>query len=69
MARVTKIKNIKVVVWTEALKQFLFWKKAEGVSEQTQKDNDQHVKLFFKRYCNSFETAGYLKNNLFEYLG
>jgi GH24 family phage-related lysozyme (muramidase) len=37
MARITKIKNIKAVVWTDALKQFLFWKKAEGVSEQTQK--------------------------------
>ncbi|OMD48474.1 MULTISPECIES: hypothetical protein [Paenibacillus] len=69
MARVTKIKNIKAVIWTDALKQFLFWKKAEGVSEQTQKDYEQHVKLFFKRYSNSFETADYFKNNLFEYLG
>lgn len=69
MARVTKIKNIKAVVWTEALTQFSFWKKAEGVSEQTQKDYEQHVKLFFKRYSNSSETVDYLKNNLFEYLG
>ncbi|WP_419884990.1 tyrosine-type recombinase/integrase [Paenibacillus sp. B-A-8] len=69
MVRVTKIKKNKAVGWKEALKQFLFWKKAEGVSDQTQKDYEQHVKLFFKRYSNSFETVEYLKNNLFEYLG
>ncbi len=44
LARVRQIKNIKAVVWTEALTQFLFWKKAQGISEQTQKDYDQHVR-------------------------
>lgn len=69
MARIKQIKNTKAVVWTEALTQFLFWKKAQGVSEQTRKDYEQHVRLFFKRYSNSFETIEHLKNNLFEYLG
>ncbi|MEK3984244.1 hypothetical protein MHB77_12680 [Paenibacillus sp. FSL K6-3166] len=27
------------------------------------------MRLFFKRYSNSFETVEHLKNNLFEYLG
>ncbi|WP_410514593.1 hypothetical protein PaeBR_09530 [Paenibacillus sp. BR2-3] len=66
MARIKQIKNSKSVVWTEALTQFLFWKKAHGVSEQTRKDYDQHVRLFFKRYSNSFDTLGILKNNLYE---
>ncbi|ULO08985.1 hypothetical protein H1230_09545 [Paenibacillus sp. 19GGS1-52] len=69
MARVTQIKNNKAVVWAEALTQFLFWKKAQGISEQTRKDYDQHVRLLFKRYSDSFETMDNLKNNLFEYLG
>ncbi|MFC3746811.1 hypothetical protein [Paenibacillus sp. GCM10012306] len=61
MVRNTKIKNTKAVFWTETLTQFLFWKKAQGVSEQTGKDYEQHVMLFFKRYRNSFETMDYLK--------
>lgn len=69
MARINQIKNTKAVVWTEALTQFLFWKKAQGVSEQTRKDYEQHVRLFFKRYSNSFETMEHLKNKFFEYLG
>lgn len=69
MARVTKIKLITVVNWCDALEQFLFFKKAQGISEQTQADYGQQIKLFFKRYPAPFSSADDLKQNLFQHLG
>ncbi|WP_169083278.1 tyrosine-type recombinase/integrase [Paenibacillus sp. PL91] len=69
MVRIKKIKNVMTVNWTEALEQFLFWKKAQGISEQTYKDYNQQVRLFFKRYPDSFESIENLKHNVFHYLG
>jgi site-specific recombinase XerD len=69
MARINKIKSVVTVNWTEALEQFLFWKKAQGISEQTYKDYNQQVRLFFKRYPDSFESIENLKHNVFHYLG
>lgn len=69
MVRITKIKNAITVNWSEALEQFLFWKKAQGISEQTYKDYNQQIRLFFKRYPDSFESIENLKLNVFHYLG
>lgn len=69
MSRVKKIKQITTVSWQDALGQFLFFKKAQGISEQTQADYSQQINLFFKRFPSSFSSADDLKQNLFQHLG
>ncbi|WP_336772663.1 tyrosine-type recombinase/integrase [Paenibacillus sp. MMO-58] len=69
MSRITKIKQDLNRSWTEALEQFLFWKKAQGISQQTYKDYEGQVRLFFRRYDDSFNSIDKLKSNLFDYLG
>ncbi|MBM7565754.1 tyrosine-type recombinase/integrase [Paenibacillus sacheonensis] len=69
MSRILKVNALSSINWTEALEQFLFWKKAQGISEQTQKDYNQQVRLFFKRYPDSFDSMERLKHNGLHYLG
>ncbi|RYD01932.1 hypothetical protein N752_27805 [Desulforamulus aquiferis] len=65
--RVTKITNQKVILtWEEALKGFLFWKQAQGISKRTYADYKDHVQRFFKRFPDSWQSTK-LKHSLLEY--
>jgi hypothetical protein len=50
MARIAKVKKAVSETLEEALVQFLLWKKAQQISEQTLLDYRTHVNLFLKRY-------------------
>ena len=40
----------KKVTWQQAMEDFLFWKKAQGVSETTLKGYSNHIRHFYKRF-------------------
>ncbi|MBB3109094.1 site-specific recombinase XerD [Paenibacillus phyllosphaerae] len=67
MARVGKIKQTVEFKWQEALEQFMFFKKAQGISQQTISDYKQHVNQFFNRYPNASSSEELLKVGLYEY--
>lgn len=50
MSRLMKVKKVAPASLDEALAQFLNWKKANGISEQTILDYTTHVNLLFKRF-------------------
>lgn len=68
MARIFKIKPNTIFHWRESLKEFVFWKQAQGISEQTLMDYKQHVSLFFKRFPEAGLTTDSLKQALYEHL-
>lgn len=53
--------------WAEALQQFLNFKRAQGRSERTLYDYDQHISRFFSDYPDAWN-AEKLKPHLLEYL-
>ncbi|MFC4766439.1 tyrosine-type recombinase/integrase [Effusibacillus consociatus] len=64
-----RITNIQTVTctWEEAFKEFLLWKKAQGISETTLKDYRGHVKSFFKRFPDCWQEPN-LKKSVLEYM-
>ncbi|MGE5371701.1 MAG: tyrosine-type recombinase/integrase [Solirubrobacterales bacterium] len=52
--------------WEDALKDFLLWKMAEGVSKRTIRDYDEHIRFFFNRYPEAYQSR--LKESIYEYL-
>lgn len=69
MAKVTKIMNAKQtnVTWQEALKGFLFFKQAQGISKTTADDYKQHISRFFERFPDAWQSAA-LKSSVMEYM-
>ena len=68
MARVVKLnKKVEEVTWEEALKHFLFFKKAQGLTEATVKDYRSRITSFFKRY-NCWQDEMATKNSILEYM-
>lgn len=69
--RLTKVKKAAPSTYGAALEQFLLWKKAQGISEQTMKDYREHVNRFFKRYPEAIQpqAAEALEKSVYEYLG
>ncbi|AEY67849.1 tyrosine-type recombinase/integrase [Clostridium sp. BNL1100] len=61
-----KIKQTKKVDWEKELKDFLLYKKAQGVSERTIRDYDKHVNIFFRRHPNAIQQ---LEVSVMEYMG
>lgn len=66
-AKVLRIDKNKPVTWDEALKGFLCWKQAQGVSERTMKDYRSHVSQFFDRHPNAYNQKE-LKSSALEYM-
>lgn len=66
MARITKISADNS--WETALSRFLEFKRAEGLSETTQKDYTQHVGRFMRKFPSAWSTADRLAAAAFEYL-
>ncbi|MEK3776876.1 site-specific integrase [Paenibacillus sp. FSL K6-4396] len=54
--------------WADLLDEFVMWKLVEGVSDQTASDYYSHVKLFMKRFPDSWDSEENLKLNLLEHL-
>lgn len=67
--KVTKITSGDTVSisWREALKSFLFFKQAQGVSKTTIDDYKQHINRFFERFPDSWQSP-ILKDNVMEYM-
>lgn len=42
--------NKKMLSWEQAMEAFLFWKKAQGVSETTLKGYSNHIKHFYNKF-------------------
>ncbi|WP_218032419.1 tyrosine-type recombinase/integrase [Paenibacillus humicus] len=69
--RLTKVKKAAPATYEVALEQFLLWKKAQGISEQTMKDYREHVSRFLKRYpaaANPKDSEA-LEKSAYAYLG
>ncbi len=49
MAKVVRVEKRLPDTWEDALRDFLNLKRAQGVSETTEKDYQKHVRHFFKR--------------------
>ncbi len=66
--RVTNVVQIKNLYsnWEDALKGFLFFKQAQGISKTTLNDYKRHVEYFFKRYPDSW-SDGKLKPFILDY--
>lgn len=69
--RLTKVKKSAPATYEAALEQFLIWKKAQGISEQTMKDYREHVNRFFRRYPEAGKPrdAEALEKSAYDYLG
>lgn len=68
--RVSKLESRteqRVSSWEEALRGFLFWKQAQGISKTTLQDYRLHVIRFFTRYPDCW-SDGDLKNSAIEYM-
>ena len=52
----------------EALRYFLIFKGAEGRSERTIQDYESHIRRFFKRYPDSFQSGPPLRQAVLSYL-
>ncbi|MBO8170213.1 MAG: hypothetical protein H0Z35_13720 [Thermoanaerobacteraceae bacterium] len=58
MAKVLKVdKSSNSVSWSEALTGFIYWKKAQGLSETTIRDYTCHVERFFNRFPDSWQNS------------
>ncbi|MCM3784383.1 site-specific integrase [Neobacillus mesonae] len=73
MARITKLSDDLADYnyrrsWLEALGGFLTWKKAQGIAEQTYTDYNRHVRQFFTRNPDAWESDDALKATLYAYL-
>lgn len=67
-ARVLKISEHIPTTWEETLEQFMSWKKAQGLSNQTLDDYKRHVSQFYNKYPNVFDSQPrQLENQLCEY--
>jgi len=64
--KVSKVTQVSVT-WEEALRDFLFWKQAQGLSQTTLEDYVIHVNRFFKRYPSNWQSEE-LKLSLMKYL-
>jgi len=60
--------NCSNVRWEEALHYFLVFKGAEGRSERTIQDYESHIRRFFKRYPDSFQSGAPLRQAVLSYL-
>jgi site-specific recombinase XerD len=69
MARIEKVKKAVPETLEEALVQFLLWKKAQQISEQTLLDYMTHVNLFLKRCPQAVDSYELLEKGLFDHLG
>jgi site-specific recombinase XerD len=66
MGKVTALHK-EAVTWEEALQDFLFFKKAQRVSKTTLDDYRQHVRRFFRRYPDAWQSRT-LKRSVMEYM-
>jgi site-specific recombinase XerD len=68
-SKVLKINNVNnmTVTWEEAMEGFLFFKKANGLSQRTLSDYKEHIQYFFRRYPNSWQSPK-LKISVIEYM-
>lgn len=48
--RMGKMSTATEVTWTEAMKEFLFWKGAQGLSENTLEGYRDQINVFFRRF-------------------
>lgn len=67
--RLTKVKKKAPATMEEALAQFINWKKANNLSEQTILDYSTHVNLLFKRYPDATTSYEQLEKSVFDHLG
>lgn len=69
--RLTKVRKLVPATYELALEQFLLWKKAQGISEQSMKDYKEHVNRFFRRYpdANDPVASHALERSAYDYLG
>lgn len=67
MARVVRLEKSLPATWEEALRDFLFYKQAQGVSETTVNDYNRFVRRFFNRYPDAFEQSK-LKPAILEFM-
>lgn len=69
--RMTRVKKSVPSTYEVALEQFLLWKKAQGISEQTMKDYRERVNRFFRRYPEAYDPqdAEALEKGVYDYLG
>jgi len=69
--RLTKVKKSVPTSYETALEQFLMWKRAQGISDQTMKDYREHVNRFFRRYpeASKPEADEALEKSTYDYLG
>jgi site-specific recombinase XerD len=67
--RLTKVKKKAPATMEEALAQFINWKKANNLSEQTILDYTTHVNLLFKRFPDAIQSYEQLEKSVYEHLG
>ncbi|WP_106768265.1 tyrosine-type recombinase/integrase [Paenibacillus faecalis] len=67
--RLTKVKKTAPATLEEAFAQFINWKKANNLSEQTILDYTTHFNLLLKRFPSSTQSYEELEKALFKHLG
>lgn len=70
MRRATRVTdgNTADRAWQDFLEEFLYFKRVQGVSDQTADDYEKHVRLFFKRYPDAWDSSDKFKKSLYDHL-
>ena len=66
MKKVLKFSKLEIT-WEDALQEFMYWKQAQGLAEKTLDDYNCHVKRFFSRYPDTWQSDKMRKSAL-EYM-
>ncbi|SFE11744.1 hypothetical protein SAMN04487969_101144 [Paenibacillus algorifonticola] len=67
--RLNKVKKAAPATMDEAFTQFINWKKANNLSEQTILDYTTHYNLLIKRFPSAIESYEELEKSVYEHLG
>lgn len=67
--RLNKVKKATPATMEEAITQFINWKKANNLSEQTILDYTTHINLLFKRFPDASQSYEKLEKSVYEHLG
>jgi len=67
LKKVVRLDKKKMNTWEDSLKSFLFWKQAQGISQTTLNDYQCHVRMFFKRFSDSWDNQ-LLRESILEYM-
>lgn len=67
--KVLQIKKDVPATWGEAMQNYLWFKQAEGLREDTINGHRDVIKLFFKRHPDAYGAPSKLKSSVYAFMG